>query len=79
MSVTPKSGAEAGSYVGGVVSVASALTLTDVGVVIGIVTAVLTFLLNVFYQRRKDRREEEKHRLALELMRRGVLGVGEDE
>lgn len=49
------------SYGGGAVSVLSALTLTDWGIVVGIVTALLTFALNVIYQARKDGREQREH------------------
>lgn len=70
---SPKNAAESASYVGGIVSVASAVTLTDIGVLVGIVTALLTFCLNLFYQRKKDRRAEERHRVELEVMRKGTL------
>lgn len=49
------------SYGGGAVSVLSALTLTDWGIIVGIVTALLTFGLNVLYQARKDGREQREH------------------
>lgn len=68
---SPKNAAESASYAGGIVSVASAVTLTDIGVLVGIVTALLTFGLNLFYQRRKDQREEERHSLELEMIRKG--------
>lgn len=50
-------GPEVASYAGGITSIASALTLTDIGVILGIVTALLTFVLNAVYMYRKDRRE----------------------
>ncbi|GGY68116.1 hypothetical protein GCM10007387_57880 [Pseudoduganella albidiflava] len=46
------------SYAGAGVSIASSLTLTEWGVIIGIATALLTFALNAIYMYRKDRREE---------------------
>lgn len=49
---------ELGSYAGGAVSVAASLTLTEVGIIVGIVTALLTFLLNAWYTRRKNAREQ---------------------
>lgn len=62
--------ASATSYAGGAASVVSALTLTEIGITIGIVTAVLTFVLNVVYHYRKDKREREAHELRLEQIRR---------
>ncbi|MNN79828.1 hypothetical protein D3C81_1965040 [compost metagenome] len=53
--------AEASSYAGSVVAVLSSLTLTDIGIIVGIVTALATFGLNAFYLRRKDVRDEEEH------------------
>jgi len=38
--------AEASSYAGSVVAVLSSLTLTDIGIIVGIVTALATFGLN---------------------------------
>lgn len=51
------------SYGGGAISVLSALTLTHWGILVGMATALATFLLNVHFQRRKDRREQELHDL----------------
>ncbi|AOZ05973.1 HP1 family phage holin [Cupriavidus malaysiensis] len=53
---------EVTSYAGAIASIVSSLTLTDVGIIFGIVTALLTFTLNAWYTRRKDRREAEEHR-----------------
>ena len=50
--------ADTASYVGGGVSVVAALTLTDIGIIVGIVTALLTFIANMIYQWRRDRREQ---------------------
>lgn len=58
----------AASYVGAGVSVGSALTLTEVGIVIGIVTALLTFAGNMIYQWRRDRREQREHDLRIQGM-----------
>jgi protein-S-isoprenylcysteine O-methyltransferase Ste14 len=49
---------EVSSYAGGVASVAASLTLTQVGVIVGIVTALLTFVFNAVFMYRRDRREE---------------------
>lgn len=54
------------SYAGAAVSVASGLTLTEWGIVVGIVTALLTFAANLFYQYRKDRREQRLHDLEVQ-------------
>lgn len=48
------------SYAGGAVSIGASLTLTQWGVVAGIVTALLTFALNVLYMYRKDKREQRQ-------------------
>jgi|GEM_PF-1953720 len=53
--------AEVSSYAGSIVAVLSSLTLTDIGIIVGILTALATFGLNALYMRRKDRREEEEH------------------
>jgi uncharacterized membrane protein (DUF485 family) len=46
------------SYAGGATSIGASLTLTEIGVIVGIVTALLTFLVNVIYTYRRDQREE---------------------
>ncbi|POR54571.1 holin family HP1 protein [Paraburkholderia eburnea] len=51
---------EAASYAGSGVAMASSLTLTDVGVIVGIGTAVLTFSLNAYFMWRKDQREQRE-------------------
>ncbi|AOJ01747.1 MULTISPECIES: HP1 family phage holin [Burkholderia] len=51
---------EVASYAGSEVALASSLTLTDIGVIVGIVTAVATFTLNAIYMYRKDKREERE-------------------
>ncbi|QBQ98162.1 holin [Paraburkholderia pallida] len=48
---------EAASYAGSGVAVGSSLTLTDIGVIVGIATAFATFALNAFFMWRKDQRE----------------------
>lgn len=57
------------SYGGGVASVVSALTLSDWGMIIGIATAMATFLLNYYFQRRRDRREQELHDLSTQRLK----------
>ena len=62
------------SYAGGATSIGGALTLTEVGVMIGIATALLTFIFNLFYMHRKDKREqlETDARLKLEALTMGA-------
>lgn len=57
------------SYAGGGVSVGAALTLTDIGIIVGIVTALATFAFNWYYQHRKDRRERIEHEERMRLLR----------
>jgi ABC-type amino acid transport system permease subunit len=54
------------SYVGAGTSVASALTMTDIGIIVGIVTAVLTFSLNAWFQWDRRRREIKEHALRVQ-------------
>lgn len=56
--MTKLSPSELGSYAGGAVSVTASLTLTEIGVLVGIGTALLTFVLNAWYTRRKNDREQ---------------------
>jgi uncharacterized membrane protein (DUF485 family) len=51
---------EAASYTGSGASIAASLTFTDIGVLVGIATALLTFALNALYMYRKDRREQRE-------------------
>jgi hypothetical protein len=51
------------SYAGATVSVASGLTLTEWGIVVGIITAFLTFAVNQVWLVRRDRRERMLHEL----------------
>lgn len=47
----------ASSYAGAAVSVIFSLTLTEWGVIVGILTALITLAANQLWQIRKDRRE----------------------
>jgi predicted histidine transporter YuiF (NhaC family) len=71
--------AEASSYAGAIVSIVASLTLTDIGVIIGIATALATFWLNRSYTSRKDKREqreyeqrEREHEARMRLLERGI-------
>jgi uncharacterized membrane protein (DUF485 family) len=56
---------EVTSYAGGAASIGASLTLTEFGVIVGIVTALLTFALNAIYMYRKDRREQRESDAAM--------------
>lgn len=53
------------SYAGSAVTIGASLTLTEIGVIVGIATALLTFLANAVYMYRKDRREQRESDAAL--------------
>jgi biopolymer transport protein ExbB/TolQ len=55
MKITPP---EMGSYAGGAVAIGTSLTLTQVGILVGIVTALLTFALNAWCARKKNARDQ---------------------
>lgn len=59
----------AASYGGAAFSVIAGLTLTDWGVLFGIITAVATLLANLAYQWRRDRRERIAHELHIARLR----------
>lgn len=69
MSVIQDKAMSTASYAGATVSVVSGLTLTDIGIIVGIVTAVLTFAANMIYQRRKDKREQALYEAQMRTMR----------
>lgn len=54
------------TYTASVFAVISAMTLTDWGILVGILTAIGTFLLNYYFQRRRDRREQKLHDLKVQ-------------
>lgn len=54
------------SYAGGIASIGASLTLTQIGVIVGIVTALLTFGLNAWYTIQKNRREQRESDAAME-------------
>lgn len=62
------------SYLGAGFSVGSGLTLTEWGVVVGILTALLTFIANMVYQVRREKREQQQHELLIQQMKRRVRG-----
>jgi len=52
------------SYAGGLVSIGASLTLNQWGVIAGIVTALATLFLNLWYTRQKNARERRQADLA---------------
>lgn len=58
-------GITAASYAGGGFSVISAMTLTEWGIIVGIITAILTFALNAWFGWQRNKREQEIHEAAL--------------
>lgn len=65
MQISP---AEAASYAGSTVAVGASLTLTQIGVIVGIATAVLTYATNLYFQWRDDRRKQRESDLRVEEM-----------
>ena len=61
MSISKTTPPEVGSYTGALVTVVTSLTLTQFGVIVGIFTALLTFLLNAWYTRERNMREREQN------------------
>lgn len=55
---------EMGSMAGAATSIVASMTFTDWGILVGIATALLTFLLNVWYTRQKNQREQRLADLA---------------
>lgn len=53
------------SYAGAGTSIVSSLTLTDWGIIVGIITALATFALNVWFQWDRRRREVKEHELRI--------------
>ncbi|WP_244136731.1 phage holin [Burkholderia vietnamiensis] len=63
MQVSPT---EAASYAGSGVALGASLTLTQVGVIVGIATAILTFASNLYFQWRDDQRKQRESDLRIE-------------
>lgn len=57
------------SYTGAGLSVMAGLTLTEWGIIAGIITAILTFSVNAWFQHRRDQREQLIHDLKVERLR----------
>lgn len=68
MSVIQDKAMSTASYAGATVSVVSGLTLTDIGIIVGIVTAIITFAANMIYQHRKDKREHALYEAQMKKM-----------
>ncbi|MDA0560313.1 HP1 family phage holin [Burkholderia pseudomallei] len=61
---------EGASYVGSGAAVGASLSLNDIGVIVGLATALLTFAINAAYVYRKDRREERESNARLHELER---------
>lgn len=62
------------SYAGAGTSVIAGFTLTEWGIIVGILTAVATLGANLIYQHRKDRRERQLHELEVRRLCRELPG-----
>lgn len=62
---------------GGLVSFGG-LTANDWAIVAGLVIAVAGFILQWYFQRRRDRREVEEHEAKMELLRAGAVGLNDE-
>lgn len=59
-----------GSYTGSAGAIGASLTLGQIGILVGIVTAIITCAANLYFSRRRDereRRQEEREQRELEL------------
>lgn len=63
---------EVTSYAGAIASILSSLTLTDIGVIFGILTALATFILNWWVKTREELRAEREHEARMKLLERGL-------
>jgi hypothetical protein len=68
--VTPS---EAASYAGAATTIAASLTLTEIGVVVGIFTALLTFCMNMYFTKRKEARELRESDLRIQKEKLEIL------
>lgn len=53
-----------GSYTGSVGAIGASLTLGQIGILVGIVTAIITCCANFYFNRRRDQREQRQLELA---------------
>lgn len=51
---------EVATYLAGMASIGASLSLSDLGAVVGIVLAVLSFFANTIFTYRRDRREQRE-------------------
>lgn len=58
------------SYAGAFLSVFTGLTLTEWGIIVGIVTAVLTYATNAYYQRKRFAMDQHRHELEVQYIYR---------
>lgn len=86
MRMTRPDGPEVTSYLGAFLSILTSLTLTQWGILVGIATALATWLLNLWATskrvkreeeeseraRRAEEREREEHEARMALLKRGI-------
>lgn len=51
------------------------LQISDIGVIVSVVVAVLGFAVSLWFHITRERREQEQHKLIMEMMRRGASTV----
>lgn len=64
-------GMEVTSYAGAATSIGASLTLTDIGVIVGILTALVTAGLNAYFGYQRNKREQAESDARLQAMRGG--------
>lgn len=79
MSSTVEQAAPATSYVtNGLIFSWGALTFNEVMMLIGTVLAIATFLVNLYFQRKRDKREHELHLKEMQLRLMTEISKRED-
>lgn len=70
------------SYIGAISSVISSLTLTDIGMLVGILTAMATYWYNYRHTKNREARETRQHELDEQIkllqIQRLKVGVSHD-
>lgn len=70
--MTRPDGPEVTSYAGAIASILASLTLTDIGVIVGILTALATLAMNFWVKRGEVKRAEREHEARMKLLERGI-------
>lgn len=61
------------AYAGGAGSVLGGLSASDIGVIGGLIVAVLGWATQLYFSRRRDRREREEHKVRMERLMRDFV------